>query len=329
MQIKSTRLEWRNIMRRKMTIEEFIDLSNKCHGFKYIYSDSVYIDALTKLEILCPIHGKFWQAPNHHIRGIGCKLCGIEHNSLRRINLGANAFISKSNIIHNSKYSYEEFKYINAHTIGRIRCPVHGIFEQSPNNHLNGKGCQLCGIKRRSNGCRKSIYVFILDANKIHRNIYDYSKFIYVNSHTKGFIICPKHGKFLQSPNNHLNGKGCNKCRGCVSKKEMLFLDYVNILDTPLTRQVFISKKLVDGYDPATNTIYEFLGDYWHGNPKKYNPLEINKKVKRPYGELYIDTIKKLTHLKNNGYNIKYIWEDDWKKWIRNNKLGDIPIITY
>ena len=153
--------------------------------------------------------------------------------------------------------------------------------------------------------------------------------FIYKNAITKGTIICKIHGEFLQTPNNHLSGKGCAKCRGCVSKREMLFLDYLNIPNSKTHRQVYLVGKFADGYNPKTNTIYEFLGDYWHGNPKKYNPLDINKSVKKTYGELYSEIIAKLTHLKNNGYNIKYIWEDDWKTWIRNNKVGDIPIITY
>jgi hypothetical protein len=45
-----------------------------------------------------------------------------------------------------------------------------------------------------------------------HSNLYDYSKFIYVNAIQKSIIICPIHGEFLQNAHNHLLGKGCPKC---------------------------------------------------------------------------------------------------------------------
>lgn len=47
---------------------------------------------------------------------------------------------------------------------------------------------------------------------EIHGDKYDYSKFNYINSITKGIIICPKHGEFLQSANVHLKGVGCPVC---------------------------------------------------------------------------------------------------------------------
>ena len=54
--------------------------------------------------------------------------------------------------------------------------------------------------------------VFILKANKIHGDKYDYSKVEYIDSHTKIRIICNNHGEFFQTPSNHLNKKGCRDC---------------------------------------------------------------------------------------------------------------------
>lgn len=48
----------------------------------------------------------------------------------------------------------------------------------------------------------------------IHGNRYEYSKFVYLNNHTKGIILCPIHGEFLQSSNDHLDNHGCPKCAG-------------------------------------------------------------------------------------------------------------------
>lgn len=54
--------------------------------------------------------------------------------------------------------------------------------------------------------------VFIRKALKVHGNWYDYSKVEYKGSRTKVTIICPIHKDFEQTPTNHLNDKGCNKC---------------------------------------------------------------------------------------------------------------------
>lgn len=62
---------------------------------------------------------------------------------------------------------------------------------------------------------------FIEKARKVHVDKYDYSKVEYVNNLTKVCIICPKHGEFWQTPNNHLSGKGCPICKkDCISRAQ-------------------------------------------------------------------------------------------------------------
>lgn len=46
----------------------------------------------------------------------------------------------------------------------------------------------------------------------VHGDKYDYSKFVYNDNHTKGIIICPVHGEFIQTPAKHKAGKGCKRC---------------------------------------------------------------------------------------------------------------------
>lgn len=123
-----------------------------------------------------------------------------------------NEFIEKSKSIHGERYDYSLANYINSSTKVKIICPEHGEFEQIPNNHLFGYGCQRCardltGLKKRTTHDD-----FIKKANQIHNNKYDYSLVNYKNSKTKVKIICPEHGEFEQTPSNHLSGKGCNKC---------------------------------------------------------------------------------------------------------------------
>jgi len=121
-------------------------------------------------------------------------------------------FIEMSNKIHNNYYKYDMTKYINSKTKVIITCPNHGDFLQTPNHHLQGFGCNKCGIEKNKIKLKKTKNEFIEKAKEIHLNKYDYSKIIYINDKTKIKIICPEHGIFKQRPNNHLLGQGCPKC---------------------------------------------------------------------------------------------------------------------
>ena len=61
------------------TIDQFISDAIRVHGNKYDYSQSEYINAYTKVKIICPEHGEFWQVPNSHLKGRGCPKCKKSH----------------------------------------------------------------------------------------------------------------------------------------------------------------------------------------------------------------------------------------------------------
>lgn len=128
----------------KYTNTTFADKSNNTHDFRYDYSLVVYINNKRKVKIVCPIHGVFEQTPNNHLSGHGCPGC------FGTMLLTTEKFISKSNIKHNHFYNYEFVKYINNHICVKIKCPIHGIFEQTPNRHLNGGKCPKCNIKTKN-----------------------------------------------------------------------------------------------------------------------------------------------------------------------------------
>ena len=98
------------------------------------------------------------------------------------------------------------------------------------------------------------------------------------------------------------------------SKLENEFLDFLKLPNDKLHRQKYINNLSIDGYDSKTKTVYEFLGDYWHGNPQKYNPKHKNINGKT-FKYLYNKTFVRFDRIKNRGYNIKYIWENDWNKF--------------
>lgn len=88
-----------------------------------------------------------------------------------------------------------------------IICPEHGEFWQIPSDHWGGHGCKIC-----SNNFMDTP-IFIEKARKRYGDKYDYSKVDYVDEKTKVCVICPIHGEFLVSPNNHLNGIECHICK--------------------------------------------------------------------------------------------------------------------
>lgn len=59
-----------------MTTEEFITKARAIHGDKYDYSKVEYVNNKTKVCIICPEHGEFWQTPNGHLGNKGCRKCG-------------------------------------------------------------------------------------------------------------------------------------------------------------------------------------------------------------------------------------------------------------
>lgn len=121
-------------------------------------------------------------------------------------------FIEQAKAIHGDRYDYSKVDYINNHTNVIIICPIHGEFKQLPTNHLKGEGCYECGKIRTSDSKKVSIEESIRKAKIIHGNFYDYSKVTYNKVADKVAIICPIHGKFEQTMNNHLAGQGCPKC---------------------------------------------------------------------------------------------------------------------
>ena len=61
---------------------------------------------------------------------------------------------------------------------------------------------------------------FIRRAKQKHGNRYDYSLVNYTKAKEYVTIICSTHGEFPQTPGNHLQGKGCLKCRNQTKSQE-------------------------------------------------------------------------------------------------------------
>lgn len=112
--------------------------------------------------------------------------------------------------MHGDRYDYSGVVYNGAKTVVSIGCIVHGRFSQTPQDHLKGSGCPRCAKVHR-----KSTQECLADFVVVHGSRYNYAKVVYASSSIKVEILCKEHGSFFQTPNHHLEGKGCPKCSVC------------------------------------------------------------------------------------------------------------------
>ena len=155
-------------------------------------------------------------------------------------------FIKKCIKKYGDFFSYENTNFIDYKTKIKVTCKVHGEIEVIPKHFLYSSkyGCKLCSSDLQ----KKDFNLFVKEANEKHNHKYDYSKFSYVNNKIKGIVICPIHGEFSVSPNSHLKGNGCPKCRLNVIKEKLTD-----------TKEEFINKVLKkygnDSFD-FSNVVY-------------------------------------------------------------------------
>jgi hypothetical protein len=142
-------------------------------------------------------------------------------------------FISKAKLVHSNKYDYSLVNYTYSRIKVKIVCLEHGIFQQTPNNHLAGKECLKCSYVKRNLNKIKTKEEFINDSNKIHGDKYSYCLVDYEDSKIKVKIICTIHGEFEQTPDKHLSG--CPICKESKGEKEIR--EYLIKNNVKFTRQ--------------------------------------------------------------------------------------------
>jgi Zn finger protein HypA/HybF involved in hydrogenase expression len=198
-------------LNKSRSCDNFIKKANKKHG-SYVYNKIDYINSKTKVEIICPEHGSFWQTPAAHVFGQGCPKCGKIKSVMSRSKTN-NAFIEELKTKF-PEYDYTKVNYICSKTKITIVCPIHGKFLAVPNNFLSGHLCPLCGYKRTSDKLKLPVEEKSAKCKKLHPE-YDYTKTDF--SKDPIIVSCPIHGEFNQSLHNHLYLKsGCRQCAGNI-----------------------------------------------------------------------------------------------------------------
>lgn len=253
-----------------LSLEEFINKAKEVHGNKYDYSKVEYKNNRTKICIICPEHGEFWQTPNVHLSSkCGCPQCG--HIKCGHIKCGDNInatqeFIARAINTHGDKYDYSKVTYTDHNDKVTIICPKHGEFKQTPASHLSGSGCPTCATERIAEACKLTKEQFIKNSKYWHGDRYDYSKVEYVNNYTPVTIICKEHGEFKQLPSNHMDGAGCPLCEK-TSNGEKSVIDILTSNQIEYIPQYKLPSKVnpsgfmfVDFYLPNYNIFIEYNG---------------------------------------------------------------------
>ena len=205
----------------KYTKEDFINKANTIHNFKYDYSRVEYINSDTKICIICPEHGEFWQIPHSHLKGIGCPICGQIKSAKSRSDKKQQEFLSlidSTNIRLLGDYNKGETKI-------KVQCKeCEHIWESTPHSIKSGHGCPKCAISKRSKQQTKTHVQFIEELKLINNNILIISE--YTGSKNKincECLICGN--KFSILPGHLLHGVGCKQCainKRRISKEEFI-----------------------------------------------------------------------------------------------------------
>lgn len=273
--------------------------------YKYSFNENELLTYRSKIRIQCKIHGEFIQRLDHHINGSKCPRCAGSYYKT------TDEVINQLKLIHGDKYDYSKVQYKNSQNKIILICPKHGEFKVNPQRVItkNSKGCMKCHGKEVFNS-----EDFKIKGHKIHNNYYDYSRVNYINAKIPVKIICPKHGEFEQTPDYHFHSNGCFKCYHTKSKIEQEWLDSLNIKNLKRSFYIKIKNKkfYVDGFDEENNAVYEFNGDFYHGNPKYFDNIDINPVTKINYKILYDKTLEKAKFLKDAGFKVISIWESEY-----------------
>ena len=91
--------------------KRLIEKAKDVHHSKYDYSKVNYINAKTKVCIICPEHGEFWQKPSMHVlQKQNCPKCALINTSENRRKT-KEQFVEKAKQIHGDKYDYSKVEY--------------------------------------------------------------------------------------------------------------------------------------------------------------------------------------------------------------------------
>lgn len=184
----------------------------KARGYG-LTSNSVYVNAATRVEVVCPTQHTTTVYPADFVKGSGCGVC-----SGRSREAGETKFLAA--------IQERGFRgvgvYHNARTPVEVICPVGHTIKVNPHNFIRGSGCAQCAGR-----CPKTAGAkFIAKLTKWGYSLAPNSA--YISSPTPLALVCPVGHAFTGLPKSF--GRGVNPhCPECITKKaevDLLSLPY-------------------------------------------------------------------------------------------------------
>jgi hypothetical protein len=200
-------------------------------------------------------------------------------------------FIIEAKKVHGDKYDYSKTVYVGSQEKVCITCPKHGDYFIIAEGHLRGAGCPQChNLSKRSN--KES---FIAKCREVYGDLYDYSKVEYIHSKEKVCVICPKHGEFWVTPNNHMRGSRCPACYGTPRKTTEQFIKEAKKIHG---NKYDYSKVKYDGTDVKVCIVCPEHGEFWQ---TPYSHLKgcqcpVCSKVQRITQDIFIKRCTEIHH---------------------------------
>lgn len=106
-------------MSKKLTQEEVIKQFKEVHGDKYDYSKVKYVNTKTKVEIICDVHGSFYQTPETHKCGGMCGYCAGQ-----KTHINDSIGMKRSDLIKYFVNKDDAFKYsLHSNKRIKLKCP--------------------------------------------------------------------------------------------------------------------------------------------------------------------------------------------------------------
>lgn len=278
----------------------FEDKARSAHGDKYDYSMAQISTSKAKIEILCPKHGSFMQAPDHHMRGRGCPSCAVDNRKGSYLPSLPGDFFEAAKAIHGNFYDYSRSVFTRASDKINITCPVHGEFSTLARKHLSeGRGCPSCGRVSNLYSSSTSFQEFFDRAVDRHGHAYSYTRTSLSTLSDVVTVTCKTHGDFPVVAASHVRGAGCGKCRPKGSSPENELADFIEGLGFEVLRNCrsIIAPLELDVVVPSLKVAFEFNGIFWHSEQA---------------GKKHWYHQQKTSLAKRAGYRLFHVYESDW-----------------
>jgi len=259
-------------------------------------------------------NGHRWQeAVYNRTKGSGCPFCAgkraSDNHNLSNIPQLCDEWSGKNKI---SPYNVSP----NSGKKFWWKCNKGHEWKASVNDRRRGNGCPYCSNKKV---CKDNYLATThpeLCKEWDDKNITPHD--VTFGSSKKVWWKC-KNGHRWKAPICKRQTRNCPSCSHIISVASTIWLDSLNISSREQRIVCGDKKFLVDGI--YNNTVYEFLGDFWHGNPLIYDPNKKNPRNNKKYGDLLYNTMIRFNQICSKGFQIVYCWEDGKEKEYRKKLI--------